>query len=154
MARTTGAVKMRPANIGMKSTPKVGTVGEQRFVVEAKHAIDFANDQMPPVLCTPWLIWFLEHAARAAVLPHLEPGESTVGTEIEVQHFAATPLGHTVVCDARVVRAEGSELWFQLEAHDESERIAKGFHKLRVIRVDRFAARVHKKALNRPGGRV
>lgn len=147
MAGATGAIKVRPANIRMKSTPKVGTVGEQRFVVEAKHAIDFAYGQMPAVLCTPWLIWFLEHAARAAVLPHLEPGESTVGTEIEVQHFAPTPLGHTVVCEARVVRVEDLEVWFQLEARDETERIAKGFHKLRVIREDRFAVRVRKKEL-------
>lgn len=138
----------------MTNPPRVGTVGEERFTVEAKHAIDFADDQMPAVLCTPWLIWFLEHAARAAVLPFLEPGESTVGTEIEVQHFAATPLGHAVVCEARVVRAEGTEVWFQLEAHDEFERIAKGFHKLRVIRVNRFAARMHKKALKRADDRV
>lgn len=129
----------------MTSPPRVGTVGEERFTVEAKHAIDFANDGMPAVLCTPWLIWFLEHAARAAVLPHLEPGESTVGTEIEVQHFAATPLGHTVVCEARVVHVEGMEVWFQMEARDETERIAKGFHKLRVIREDRFAQRVARK---------
>ncbi len=129
----------------MTSPPRVGTIGEERFTVEARHAIDFANDQMPAVLCTPWLIWFLEHAARAAVLPFLEPGEGTVGTEIEVQHFAATPLGHTVVCEARVVRVEGMEVWFQMEARDEIERIAKGFHKLRVIREDRFAQRVARK---------
>jgi hypothetical protein len=52
----------------MKTPPKVGTTGEQRFVVEAKHAIDFASGGMPAVLSTPWLIWFLEHAAREAVL--------------------------------------------------------------------------------------
>jgi hypothetical protein len=75
----------------MKRTPKVGTTGEQTFVVEPRHAIDFAEGGMPAVLCTPWLIWFLEHAARAAVLPLLEPGESTVGTEIQIRHLAATP---------------------------------------------------------------
>ena len=56
----------------VKSLPKIGAVGEQRFVVEPKHAIDFADQEMPAVLCTPWLIWFLEHAARQAVLPCLE----------------------------------------------------------------------------------
>ena len=61
--------------------------------------------------------------------------------------MAATPLGHTVVCEARVVRVEGMEVSLQLEARDEIEKIAKGFHKLRVIREDRFAARVRKKAL-------
>lgn len=129
----------------MKTLPRTGATGETRFVVEAQHAIDFADREMPAVLCTPWLIWFLEHAARNAVLPSLEAGESTVGTEIEVQHSAATPLGHTVVCTARVVRAEGNEVWFQLEARDETERIAKGFHKLRVIDKSRFAARVMRK---------
>src|SRR5262245_53718967 len=85
----------------MKASPKVGTTGEHRFVVEPKHAIDFADGQMPAVLSTPWLIWFLEHAARQAVLPFLESGESTVGTHVEVQHLAPTPLGETVSCQAR-----------------------------------------------------
>jgi fluoroacetyl-CoA thioesterase len=129
----------------MKHVPKIGAVGEQRFVVEPKHAIDFADDEMPAVLCTPWLIWFLEHAAREAVLPCLEPGESTVGTEVEIQHLAASPLGSVITCQARVVRVDGAEVWFQMEARDESETVAKGFHKLRIIRKDRFAARVSKK---------
>jgi fluoroacetyl-CoA thioesterase len=63
----------------MKTPPKFGSTGEQQFVVEAKHAIDFASGGMPALWCTPWLIWFLEHAAREAVLPQLEPGDSTVG---------------------------------------------------------------------------
>src|SRR5262245_49956237 len=129
----------------MKSIPKVGTLGEERFVVEARHAIDFAGGGMPVVLCTPWLIWFLEHAARAAILPLLEPGESTVGTEIQLCHTAPTPVGQTVTCQARVLFAERNEVSFHLEAHDETERIARGSHRLRVIRVDRFANRVLQK---------
>jgi fluoroacetyl-CoA thioesterase len=130
----------------VKGLPKVGLVGELRFVVELRHAIDFAEAGMPAVLCTPWLIWFLEHAARAAVLPLLEPGESTVGTEIQVSHLAPTPLGQRVRCQARVLFAERNEVSFQLEAHDEYERIARGLHRLRVIRADRFAKRVGQKA--------
>ena len=130
----------------MKGLPRVGTLGQERFVVEPRHAIDFAEGAMPAVLSTPWLIWFLEHAARAAVLPLLEPGESTVGTEVQVRHLAPTPVGQVVTCRARVLFAESSEVSFQLEAHDERERIARGSHRLRVIRVDRFAHRVGQKA--------
>ena len=130
----------------MKSLPKVGALGEERFVVEPRHAIDFAQEGMPAVLSTPWLIWFLEHAARAAVLPLLEPGESTVGLDIQVRHLAPTPVGRTVTCRARVLFADRSEVSFQLEASDEHERIARGSHRLRVIRVDRFAQRVKQKA--------
>jgi len=69
----------------MKSIPRTGTTGQQTFVVTAQHAIDFAGGGMPAVLSTPWLIWFLEHAAREAMLPLLEPGESTVGVRVDVE---------------------------------------------------------------------
>ena len=130
----------------MKGSPKIGTTGEQRFVVQLSHAIDFADSAMPAVLSTPWLIWFLEHAAREAVLPFLSPGESTVGTYVEVRHTAPTPVGQAVTCRARVVQAEGATISFQLEARDGDEQIARGLHRLQVIRVDRFAQRVQRKS--------
>ncbi len=129
----------------MKGSPKIGTTGERQFVVEPKHAIDFADDGMPAVLCTPWLIWFLEHAAREAVLPWLDTGESTVGILVEVRHLAATPVGQSARCVARVVQTDGCEISFQLEARDEHEVIARGFHKLRIINMDRFAKRIRGK---------
>jgi predicted thioesterase len=129
----------------MKSHPKVGTIGEVHFTVEKQHAIDFADEQMPAVLSTPWLIWFLEHAARQAVLPTLQSGESTVGTHVEIQHLAPTPLGHHVMCQARVIHCDWPVVSLQLEARDEHEVIARGIHKLRVIRCDRFASRVRTK---------
>jgi fluoroacetyl-CoA thioesterase len=138
----------------MKGKPHIGATGEQRFVVEPKHAIDFAGEQMPAVLSTPWLIWFLEHAARGAVLPWLEAGESTVGTFVEVRHLAATPVGQTVTCLARIVQVEGRAISFQLEAHDEHEVVARGFHKLRVISASRFADKVHEKAAGRNAGQA
>ena len=125
--------------------PKVGTVGQVEFNVASQHAIDFANDQMPAVLSTPWLIWFLEHAAREAVLPFLNEGESTVGTHVDVEHLAPTPLGEKVTCTARVIHSDGPVISLQMEAHDQHERIGRGMHKLRIIRCDRFARRVRAK---------
>ena len=130
----------------MNSKPKVGSIGLQTFVVEEKHTIDFAGDEMPAVLCTPWLIWFLEHAGRAAVLPYLESGESTVGTHVDIQHLAPTPVGARVTCQARVIHCEGPVVSLQLEASDEHELIARGLHKLRIIRCARFASRVKAKS--------
>lgn len=90
----------------MKSSPKIGTVSEERFVVSEQHAIDFAHEGMPEIFSTPWLIWFLEHAARNAVLPLLEPGESTVGVIVNVEHTAPTPIGAAVTRRARVIYVE------------------------------------------------
>ena len=129
----------------MKRIAKIGTLGEERFVVGEQHLIDFAHDGMPQILCTPWLIWFLEHAARNAVLPLLEPGESTVGVVINVEHIAATPRGAQVVCRARVIYTDGPLISFQIEAHDQHEKIAFGTHKLRVIEAARLAKKVQNK---------
>ena len=129
----------------MKGVAKIGTVGEERFVVSEQHLIDFACDGMPQILCTPWLIWFLEHAARNAVLPLLEPGESTVGVVLNVEHLAATPLAEEVVCRARVFYVDGPLISFQIEAYDEHEEIARGMHKLRVIEAARLAKRMQSK---------
>ena len=126
----------------MKRSPKVGDTGELSFVVTEQHVIDFADGQMPAVLCTPWLIWFLEHAAREAILPLLEAGESTVGVQVEVEHLAPTPLGLEVTCTARVIHIDGQLITLQFDARDQHERIARGIHKLRVICCDRFANRV------------
>jgi len=129
----------------MKAPPKVGSVGECQFTVEKQHMIGFADEQMPAVLATPWLIWFLERAAREAIAACLEPDERTVGTHIDVRHLAPTPLGQRVTCRARVVHSEGPVVSLQLEAHDEQELIMRGMHERRIIRCDRFAKRVRAK---------
>ncbi|MGB7345832.1 MAG: hotdog domain-containing protein [Pirellulaceae bacterium] len=129
----------------MKDIVKIGTVGEERFIVSEQHLIDFAHHGMPKILCTPWLIWFLEHAARNAMLPLLEPGESTVGVVINVEHLAPTPPGASVVCRARVIYTDGPVISFHFEAHDEHEKIAVGTHKLRVIEAARLARKVEGK---------
>jgi len=129
----------------MKSRPRIGTVGELKFVVEERHVIDFANDGMPAVLSTPNLIGLLERTAREALQPFLEPNERTVGVEIDIRHLAPTPLGQTVTCTARVIQAEGLSVTLQIEARDEHEMIARGIHKRMVVRVESFARRVARK---------
>jgi predicted thioesterase len=130
----------------MKSAPKIGTTGQFQFVVEPKHVIDFAGAGMPAVLSTPNLLGLLERTAREALQPFLEADERTVGMEIELRHLAPTPLGGRVTCMARVIRTEGAQVSFQVEARDEHELIARGSHKRAIIRVESFARRVQRKA--------
>ena len=130
----------------MQGQPKIGATAERTFTVETTHAMTFGPNGPPPVLSTPWLVWFLEHAALDAALPFLEPGEITVGTHIAVDHLAPTPVGARVRCTARIVHSEGQGISFQLEAGDGHETIARGFHRRRAVKVERFAARVRQKA--------
>ena len=129
----------------MKTTPRAGMTGEERITVDASNRIVFADDRMPAVLSTPWLVAHLEYAARHAIAPCLEEHERSVGTFIEVEHLGPAPEGSTVVCRARVIHADGPTVTFQVEACDESEVIARGIHRRRVIDVDRFARRIARK---------
>jgi predicted thioesterase len=129
----------------MKSTPKVGDLGQVEFTVGSEHVIDFADETLPAVLSTPTLVGFLERAAREALAPVLEAMESSLGTHVDVQHLAPTPQGQHVVCRARVIHVDGRTITFQIEARDGSELVARGLHKRAVIRKDRFAARVERK---------
>jgi fluoroacetyl-CoA thioesterase len=130
----------------MKSAPKIGTVGETTFVVEPKHVIDFATDEMPAVLSTPNLVSLLERTASQSLTPCLESDERSVGIEIELRHLAPTPLGARVTVTVRVIHAEGRQVTFQVEAHDEHELILRGVHKRAVIRTGSFAKRVQAKS--------
>jgi predicted thioesterase len=119
--------------------------GEERLTVGPENRISFADDRMPAVLATPWLVAHLEYAARHAIAPCLEEHERSVGTFIEVEHLAPVPEGFTVVCRARVIRADGPVVTFQVEAHDGTELVARGLHRRRVIDTGRFARRVARK---------
>ena len=130
----------------MKSRPKIGTVGEMKFVVAAEHAIDFATDGMPAVLSTPRLVALVERTARESLSTFLDENERTVGAEIEIRHLAPTPLGKNVTILTRVIHTEGKIVDFQFEVRDEHELIARGLHKRAVITVESFARRVAKKA--------
>ena len=129
----------------MKSTPKIGTVGETIFVVEQKHCIEFATDGMPAVLSTPNLVGILERTARQAIAPFLETDERSVGVELDLRHLAPSPLGAKVTATAKVIGASGRLVDFQIEARDEHELIVRGVHKRAVIRVDAFTKRVQAK---------
>ena len=129
----------------MKSNPKVGETAEIQFRVTQQHIIDFADEVMPEILSTPWLVWFLEHTARDAMLPFLEPHESTVGVVVEVEHSAPSPIGAMIRCQARIIFIDKRQFSFELRAWDDHELICRGTHKLRVIQKSRLAAAVAKK---------
>ena len=81
-------------------------------MVGPTNRISFADERMPAVLATPWLIAHLEYAARDAIAPCLEEHERSVGTFVEVEHLAPAPEGFTVTCRARVIhrRRPGRDL--------------------------------------------
>jgi fluoroacetyl-CoA thioesterase len=122
----------------MRAIP-LGIKGTFTLTVTPEHlANQFKDAALPPVLATPVMILIMENAALNAVRPFLEPGESAVGTAVDIRHIAATPIGHRVTADAEVTRVDGRRIEFRLTARDEVEEIGQGMHERRVIDLDRI----------------
>jgi fluoroacetyl-CoA thioesterase len=124
----------------------LGTKGSFAMVIEPRHlANQFKDAILPPVLATPVMILIMENAALNAVKPFIEPGESVVGTGIDIRHLAATPVGHQARAEAEVTKVEGGRIWFKVTAWDESEMIGQGTHERAVVDLMRIGQRLARK---------
>jgi fluoroacetyl-CoA thioesterase len=106
----------------------------------------FKDAMLPQVLATPVMIMAMENAALNAIKPFLDAGESAVGSEIDVRHLAATPVGHTIRAEAEVIETAGRRIVFKVAASDETEEIGSGTHQRTVIDLQSFDRRLANKA--------
>jgi predicted thioesterase len=95
-----------------------------------------------PVYGTPALVALMEKAAVCALGDRLGPDETTVGTWIEVNHLAATPVGLEVRAEAELVAVEGRQLSFVLTAFDSRQKIGEGRHHRALLSRERFLAKL------------
>jgi fluoroacetyl-CoA thioesterase len=84
-----------------------------------------------PVLGTPQVLALAERAILAAVAGALEPGTTTVGTRVELDHLAASPVGAELEVEAVLERVAGRRLQFAVRLRDGDRLVASG----RVTRV-------------------
>src|ERR1700682_6856205 len=94
---------MRPIPVGAKGSYTLR-------VTPAHLANQFKDVSLPKVFATPRMITAMENAALNAVRDYLDPGESVVGTLVNVCHLAATPAGHRVTADAVVTKVDGRRI--------------------------------------------
>ena len=130
----------------MRQIP-LGTKGTFVLRVLPEHLANrFKDSMLPQVLATPVMILAMESAALNAIKPFLEASESAVGTEVDVRHLAATPVGHDIRAEAEVIETEGKRIVFKVSASDETEEIGNGTHQRTVINLQSFNERLAKKS--------
>lgn len=91
------------------------------------------------VLSTPSMIALMERSAHLSVLPYMENGFDTVGTEVSIRHLRATPMGSKVYAECELIEVNGRELIFKVAAYDEKGAIGEGIHKRFIIDVQKFS---------------
>lgn len=124
----------------------VGTAAEHVIEVTREMTVAHFIESMPAVYGTPIMIFHMENAAGAAIMPHLPEGWVSVGVVVNVKHLAATPVGARVTVRAEVVAVNGHTVTFKVEAHDGVDKIGEGSHVRAPVELARFLKRVEAKA--------
>jgi fluoroacetyl-CoA thioesterase len=119
---------------------KIGMSAERTLVVPPERTVGHFVPHMPMVYATPMMILEMEMASGDAISAYLEPGWVTVGTEVDIKHLAATPVGATVRTTAKVIAVERRVIRFEVEAFDERRRIGEGRHARGLVNVESFTA--------------
>lgn len=119
-----------------------GLKGEVSTVVVHENTAAAVGAGGVEVFGTPMMIALMEGAAWRAVASELEEGNVTVGTEVNVRHLAATPLGQQVRATAELIQVDGRRLLFRVEAYDEQKKIGEGQHERAIVNLERFLKRV------------
>ena len=120
---------------------KVGMSAERTLVVPPERTVGHFVRGMPMVYATPMMILEMEMTSGDAINRYLEPGWITVGTEVDIRHLAATPVGARVRTTAKVIAVERRVIRFEVEAFDGERRIGEGRHARGLVNLATFNKR-------------
>lgn len=119
--------------------------GTWKEIVDASKTARVMGSGSLDVYATPALVALMEHAACEALSGVLEDGVTTVGTQMNVSHLAATPVGMEVWAEATLTAQEGRAYTFAIEAYDAAGLIGKAEHQRFAVKVDKFMAKTNAK---------
>lgn len=123
----------------------IGLKGHLEEVVTPEMSAARVGSGLVDVLATPMMISLIERTCNESVLPHLDEGQGTVGTLVNVAHTAATPIGMRVWCDSELVEIDRRRLVFNVKAFDQCGPIGEGTHERFIIDTAKFIEKVKAK---------
>lgn len=129
----------------MKDTLQAGVSATRPFTIDRERTIDFMGENAR-VYATPMLVRDLEVTCRELLLEHLDAGEDSVGTRVELDHIGATLMGMQVDISVKLLELNGRAVVFEFEAKDNVETVARGKHARFVVDVAKTAQRLAGKA--------
>ncbi|MEX2241040.1 MAG: thioesterase family protein [Burkholderiales bacterium] len=128
----------------MKPTLQPGLAGTRAFIVDRERTIDFMGEDAR-VYATPMLVRDIEVTCRELLLEHLDPGEDSVGTRVEIDHLAATLLGMKVSITATLAELKGRAAIFDVTATDGLDTLCRGRHARFIANVEQVKQRLAQK---------
>ena len=129
----------------MKPTLQAGLAGKRAFRVGRDSTIGFMGEDAR-VYATPMLVRDIEIACRELLLEHLDPGEDSVGTRVEIDHLAPTLEGAEVSIEVKLAELTGRAAVFEVSGSEKNQPIARGRHSRFIVDVAKTKERLKKKA--------
>ena len=123
----------------------IGTCYEKKFHVAEEDTALVLGSGGEAVLATPRLVAWMENTAFEGLELTLPRENTTVGTQIDLKHIAASPVGMEINIKATLVNWEKRALNVEIEAWDKAEKIGAAHHQRVVVDKSRFMEKVMKK---------
>src|SRR3954468_20852312 len=134
----------------MKPSLKIGLATSKTLTVDEERCIGFMGRE-GMVYATPKMVSDVEYTCRDFLLEHLDAGEDSVGTQVLIDHLAATPLGLRVTVSIKVVEVEKRRVKFEFSVKDPVEEAGRGTHTRFIVETaktrERLAAKRAKAGL-------
>lgn len=124
---------------------KIGMKGEASTVVEREDTALEVGSGSLLVYATPCMVALMEGAACNAIEAAMEEGKTSVGTQLNISHISATPVGLEVRAEAEVIAVDKNTISFQITAYDEAGKIGEGTHQRVIISSQRFLEKTYSK---------
>ena len=121
---------------------KIGMSAERTLIVPPERTVGHFVPHMPMVYATPMMILEMEMTSGDAINQYLQAGWVTVGTEVDIRHLAATPVGAKVRTTAKVIAVERRVIRFEVEAFEGERRIGEGRHARGLVNLASFNKRL------------
>lgn len=121
---------------------KIGDKGIVTVKVTKENCASAIGSGALDVFATPSMIALMENAACEAIKASLQPGESSVGTKVNISHLKASALEDTITATATLTEIDGRRLVFEVVANDSKGIIGEGTHERFVINVEKFLSKL------------
>jgi fluoroacetyl-CoA thioesterase len=128
-----------------KESLRVGATYSRTIEVDRERTISFLGEDLR-IYATPKLIDDIEQTCLDYLLDHVDAGENSVGTAVDIAHTGATLLGMRVRIEAKVASIEGRAVKFDIAVFDDIEQVCTGSHARFIVNVEKLKARVGDKA--------
>ncbi|MDN5845090.1 MAG: hypothetical protein L0H53_02310 [Candidatus Nitrosocosmicus sp.] len=119
---------------------KLGTKNERRIKVNHNQTTSFLWEG-ENVFSTPSMISEMEETCRLLLKEQFLKDDSewdSVGTVVDINHTAATPVGAEIILKAEIIRVDGRRVQFKVSTEDNLEQIGEGKHERFIINIPKF----------------